>query len=289
MVTFPGYAPLYVAKELGLFGDVNVNLLRIESIGDLRSALLAKRIDIYLASFDIFQSIEGRAPIGKMIYAIDESVGADGIVADGSIRRVGDLVGKKVGVEPGFPPHFVLTYQLFKAGLRLSDLNVIDMPSGDIPSAFAANQIEVGATYEPFLSTCLAQRNGAKVIASSADTPGLITDFMVASEDAIREKKDSLKAVIRGWNAALAKISESPNATNEIMGKAFGVPATEMAEFATVVKWLGGNENQALFNGGQGSLFAGRFNEVNEALRLNNSAIYQAKIVDSVDLSFLNS
>ncbi|MDP7247901.1 MAG: hypothetical protein QF741_04740, partial [Candidatus Peribacteraceae bacterium] len=32
MVTFPGYAPLYLAKEKDLFNDVDVNLVRIEAI-----------------------------------------------------------------------------------------------------------------------------------------------------------------------------------------------------------------------------------------------------------------
>ena len=39
MVTFPGYAPLYLAKEKNLFPDVDVALVRIESIGDLREAI----------------------------------------------------------------------------------------------------------------------------------------------------------------------------------------------------------------------------------------------------------
>ena len=37
MVTFPGYAPLYLAKEKNLFPNVDVTLVRIESIGDLRA------------------------------------------------------------------------------------------------------------------------------------------------------------------------------------------------------------------------------------------------------------
>ncbi|MDX8399194.1 MAG: hypothetical protein R8K20_02975 [Gallionellaceae bacterium] len=41
MVTFPGYAPLYLAKEKGFFKDLNVELVRIEAIGDLRAAMLS--------------------------------------------------------------------------------------------------------------------------------------------------------------------------------------------------------------------------------------------------------
>lgn len=289
LVTFPGYAPFYLAEKLALFGDTKVNLLRIESIGDLRSALLAGRIDAYLATFDIYQAIEGREPVGKIIYGIDESFGADGIVTAPGISTIDDFRGKKVGVEPGFPPHFVLTYALYKAGLKLSDLEVIDMPSGDVPSAFASGQIDIAATYEPFLSNCLSTVEGASLVLSSADTPGLITDFIVASERALKEKPTQIADVISGWEAALKEIQSNPSVSYEIMGSAFGFPAEEMAEFATVVNWLGKAENLKLFENGSDSTAHVRFREVNEALVLNNPQNHISNPESSFELQFISS
>ena len=109
MVTFPGYAPLYLAKEKNLFPDINVNLVRIESIGDLRAAMNSGQIDMYAATYDIFQAADKDAP-GVGFMSVDESHGADGIVASSGINSLRDLKGKTVGSEPGFPAYFILQY-----------------------------------------------------------------------------------------------------------------------------------------------------------------------------------
>jgi len=288
MVTFPGYGPLYVARDLGLFQNVDVNLIRIEAVGDLRSALLGGRIDMYLATYDIFESIETRAPIGKMVYAIDTSVGADGVAVDGSIKSVSDVVGRRIGAEPGFPPHFVLTFMLYKAGHKLSDSTIIDMPSGDVPSAFASGNIDVAATYEPYLSKCLGVRPNSKILVSSANIPGLISDFMVASEDAIAQKTEAIKNVITGWERALNVISTKPDTAFPIMAKAFNVSVGDMRDFARVVKWLGAAENRHLFTSkGEDGVYQ-RYSEVNKALRLNNAAITASSARDFVIPKFVN-
>lgn len=273
MVTFPGYAPLYVANELSLFGGIKVNLVRIEDIGNLRTALRANKIDAYLATYDIYQSIQGQAPIGKMIYAIDTSVGADGVAADSSIHDIADIVGQTIGAEPGFPPHFVLTYMLYKLGKKLSDATVIDMPSGDVPSAFASGKIKVAATYEPYLSKCLQLRPNAKLLASSKDLPGLVTDFIVASDEALTSKRPALNALIAGWNRALERIRAQPKETNAIMSHAFNVSAQDMADFAGVVKWLSLADNKAMFSGSGDASVYRRYDEVNAALRLNDPKV----------------
>lgn len=288
MVTFPGYGPLYVARDLGLFQNVDVSLVRIESIGDLRSALLANRIDMYLATYDIFQSIEGRPPVGKMIYAIDTSVGADGVAVDGSIKSVRDLVGRRIGAEPGFPPYFVLTYMLYKAGHKLSDATIIDMPSGDVPSAFASGNIDVAATYEPYLSKCLGVRQNSKLLVSSANLPGLVSDFMVASDAAVAQKSDALKEVIAGWERALSTVATKPDSAFPIMAKAFNVSVSDMHDFAKVVKWLGPAENRHLFTSkGEDGVYQ-RYEEVNKALRLNNSALTASTARDFVIPNFVH-
>lgn len=287
MVTFPGYAPLYVAKSQKTFPGVDVDLVRIESIGDLRSAMLAGRIDMYLATYDIFQSIETRPPVGKMVYAIDTSIGADGVAVDGGIKDVAELVGRKIGAEPGLPPHFVLTYMLYKAGHKLSDTVVVDMPSGDVPSAFASGHVDVAATYEPYLSKCLGERKNSRLLMSSADLPGLVTDFMVVSDEAIAKKPEAVKAVIKGWEKALDLVVARPDETFPIMAKAFDVPVEDMREFAKVVKWLGPEDNKRLLLSRGGDSAYGRYDDVNNALRLNNPAVTRSSSQDFILSSFV--
>ncbi|OGH87789.1 MAG: hypothetical protein A3J93_05140 [Candidatus Magasanikbacteria bacterium RIFOXYC2_FULL_42_28] len=248
MVTFPGYGPLYVAEEKGFFGDLDVELVRIESIGDIRAAMRSGAVNMYAATYDIFQSTKGVAPEGIGFVVIDESHGADGVAVAGGINSVADLRGKKVAAEPGFPPYLVLQYLLNKEGMTLADLDFQDMPTVDAGNAFAAGKLSAAGIYEPALSASVAAHSGAKVLASSADVPGLIQDLLFADEKFTKENPQVLEKVADGYFKALDYINTNHDDAYQIMAKAFGVSVPEMEDFKTGVSWVSKEENKKLFN-----------------------------------------
>src|SRR5215216_498336 len=85
MVTFAGYAPLYLAKEKGFFGETPLDLKRIEEIPSIRAALVRGDLDAYLATPDIALNITSQPP-GKAVWAIDESAGGDGVAVAPGIK-----------------------------------------------------------------------------------------------------------------------------------------------------------------------------------------------------------
>lgn len=248
MVTFPGYAPFYLAKEKNLFEGVDIELVRIEAIGDLRAALKSGAIDIYLATPDIFQSTDQTEPPGIAFLAVDESHGADGVAVSSGITDISQLKGKKVGAEPGFPPYFILQFMLNKANLTLADINFKDLSSQDAGNAFVAKSLDAVGTYEPYLSKSVSLRKGSKVLISSKDLSGLIVDFAFASEKFIKEKPEVLKKIAEGWFKAVEYWQTNQDESATIMGKAFGVSKEEMIDFKSGVSWLTLVENQKLFD-----------------------------------------
>jgi len=249
MVTFPGYAPLYLADEKAMWGsDLDVELVRIESIGDLRAAMKTGDIDMYAATYDIFEAVDKTEPMGIAFLAVDESHGGDGVVVQEGINSLEDLRGKTVGAEPGFPPYFILQSLLNEKGMTLADVNFKDVTSQDAGNAFVAGQLDVAATYEPYLSISADKVPGAKILVSSADTPKLIVDFLFASDDLVKNNPEVLKNVARGWFSAVDYWKANPTESYEIMGTAFGVSADEMADFKTGVSWLNLADNKTLFD-----------------------------------------
>lgn len=248
MVTFPGYAPLYLAKEKGFFEGVDVELTRIEAIGDIRAAMRSGTINMYAATYDIYQSTKDVAPNGIGFLVVDESHGADGVAIAADINSVQDLRGKKVGAEPGFPPYLVLQYLLDKEDMTLKDLDFQDMPTTDAGNAFAAGQLAAAGIYEPALSASVKARSGAKVFASSADIPGLVQDLLFADEKLAREHPQALERVAAGYFKALAYIETNPDDAYQIMANAFNVSVQEMQDFATGVSWISKEENVKLFD-----------------------------------------
>src|SRR3989339_1250662 len=248
MVTFPGYAPLYVAKEKSFFEGLDVELTRIESIGDIRAAMRGGGINMYAATYDIYQSTKDVAPNGVGFLVIDESHGADGVATAANVNSIKDLRGKKVGAEPGFPPYLVLQYLLDKEGMTLKDLDFQDMPTTDAGNAFAAGKLVAAGIYEPALSASVKARPGSKVFTSSADIPGLVQDLIFADEKLAKEYPQALEKVAVGYFKAIDYINTNHDDAYQIMAKAFSVSVPEMEDFKTGVSWVSKEENKKLFN-----------------------------------------
>ena len=248
MVTFPGYAPLYVAKEKGFFEGVDVELTRIESIGDIRAAMRSGDVNMYAATYDIYQSVKDVAPSGIGFLVVDESHGADGVATMANINSIKDLRGEKVGAEPGFPPYLVLQYLLAKEGMTLKDLDFQDMPTTDAGNAFAAGKLVAAGIWEPTLSASVKARPGSKVFASSADIPGLVQDLIFADEKLAKEHPQALEKVAAGYFKALDYINSNHDDAYQIMAKAFNVSVEEMEDFKSGVSWIDKAENIKLFD-----------------------------------------
>lgn len=248
MVTFPGYAPLYLAKEKGFFEGVDVELKRIESIGDIRAAMSSGDINVFAATYDIYQSTKDVAPTGIGFLGMDESHGGDGIAVSDEIASISDLRGKSVAAEPGFPPYLILQYLLSKEGMTLNDVNFQDVPTTDAGSAFAAGKLDAAGIYEPALSASVSARKGATVLASSKDTPGLIQDLLFADERLAQENPEVLELVAAGWFRALEYIATNEDDAYAIMADAFAVTPAEMKDFQSGITWLDKQDNLALFD-----------------------------------------
>jgi len=288
MVTFAGYAPLYLAKEQHFFGDLDVQLQRIEDIPSIRAAVLKGDLDAYLATPDIALDTNA-APPGKAVWAIDESAGGDGVIVSGDIKKLQDLKGKTVGAEPGLPPRFVLMYLLFKNGMSVSDVNLKDMSTQDAASAFTAGKLDGAGIYEPYLTTAKQQRSGSRVVISSAETPGMIVDLIFAGDGVIAKRPDAIKTVVAGWRQAMAFIKSNPDTAYPIMAKAFNLPLDEFKDAVSGIKWLDLDDNKRLFGtkDAPGPLFK-NFGIVVDVLKRNRSSAYPAKASNYLIRDFVN-
>jgi NitT/TauT family transport system substrate-binding protein len=288
MVTFAGYAPLYLAKEKGFFGDLDVQFQRIEEVPSIRAAVVKGDLDAYLATPDIAMDTNAAAP-GKAVWAIDESAGGDGIVVSESIAKLQDLKGKTVAVEPGLPPSFVLMYLLYKNNMTTQDISLKDMSTQDAATAFIGKKVDAAGIYEPYLSNAQKERPGSKVVISSAQTPGLIVDLIFVRDETIKQRPDAIKTIISGWRQAVAYINSNPDDAFDIMAKAFNLPVAEFKDAAGGVKWLDLDENKQLFGTKQtpGPLFA-NFGVVVDVLKRNRPGTFPARASNYLVRDFVN-
>jgi NitT/TauT family transport system substrate-binding protein len=289
MVTFAGYAPLYLAQQEGYFGNLDVQLIRIEDIPSIRAAMARKDLDAYLATPDIALDTN-TAPPGKAVWAIDESAGGDGVVVAGSVRGIESLKGKKVAAEPGLPPYFVMLYLLDKAGLSKSDVAVQDMSTQDAAAAFASKAVDAAAIYEPYLSTAVKQRPGSRVAISSKQAPDLVVDLIFVRNDLIDFRRADIDTIISGWRKALAFLRAHPDEAYPIMAKAFNLSVNDFKDSSGGVVWLDLADNQRLLgtDASPGVLYK-NFAVVRDVLKHNRPEVFMSQPENYLDRSFVRS
>jgi NitT/TauT family transport system substrate-binding protein len=289
MVTFAGYAPLYLAKEKGFFGDLEVNLKRIEEIPSIRAGMSNGELEAYLATPDIALDTNSKPP-GRAVWAIDESAGGDGVVVAGDIHDLSGLKGKKIAAEPGLPPHFVLLYLLYQNGLSSKDVSIQDMTTQNAAAAFTSKSVDAAGIYEPYLSTAEKQRPGSRVVISSKQTPDMIVDLIFVGDNVIASRSADISKIIAGWRKAMDFIKSNPDEAYAIMAKSFNLSVSDFKDTVSGIVWTDIADNRRLFgtDNSPGPLYK-NFTVVRDVLRRNRSEVFDAKPEDHLTRSFIQA
>ncbi len=190
----------YAIEEQGLFEKygANVELVEFAQYTDVIQALDTGSVD-----GSIMGITEAVAPIIndiglEVVCMTDYSSGMDGIVAAKGIESVADLKGKTIATNIGTMNHMLLLSALEKAGLSESDVTITNMSEGDAAAALIGGSIDAASIFDPQMSKA-AQESGGKIIFSSKDLPGELSDVMLFSKDAVENRSDDVKGVVEAW------------------------------------------------------------------------------------------
>ena len=99
-----GFGPLFIAQEKGFFAreGVEVELIRIEEHTTTYAGLYSGQIDAVAAAFqDAPAFSDPDEALLVCVLMLDDSRGADGILASRDIRTIADLKGRSVAVLHG--------------------------------------------------------------------------------------------------------------------------------------------------------------------------------------------
>src|SRR5579864_6861856 len=221
--TWPGFAPLYIARDKGFFRKhgVDVAFVRLEVTRELYAAMQLDRADMMAGGVGttvLYLKAPGEY---QYICATDDSNGGDGIVAVKAVTSLADLRGKKVSVPVNSISEFYLNYVLRQVGIKESELNVIEMSAEEAGKAFIAKELDAAVTWEPWLSRAKATNFGRTLIDSSVN-PGVVSDVIIAKKNFITKHPAAAKAIVAGWNEAVTFLNANPQEAIDIMAKGMG-------------------------------------------------------------------
>lgn len=249
-----GYFPLSIAQEKGFFAQQGVEVELVVN-PDPYSMILdfsAGKADGMPWTMEVVVRILAKEPDVRVVLNSGQTAGADVIVARPEIETIADLRGKTIAAKAGATGEMLVTEMLQRSGLGIDDVTLVDVSEQDLVAHLQDGVIQAGHTWQPYAAQ--AMRNGARVLFSTKETPGLFADFTLFRGSILREQPDDVRAFIRAWFQAVEYWQAHPEEGNEIIGRAMNIPpgdiSTEGYEFFSLAdvqrRFAPGNDPSSL-------------------------------------------
>jgi len=282
---WPGYYPMAIAVEKGFFEKHGVQVEPVfyavyaNQAPDLASGMIDGALITMNDTF--FDAISKDIEI---VLILDNSDGAEQIVASSGISNLKDLRGKRIGFASSSVNSKLLIRQMLKDnGISISEVTLIDVPVDKIPDAIPS-RIDAGYTYEPYTFAALSKGN--KTIYTTANVPGLGVDVLAFRKDIVQNRPEDVKAFIAAWFEALQYWQDHPADGNAIIAKATGLKPEEIS--LEGVKMFDQNANLKAFT--QGTDYTSIYFAAQDELQFivdSGDITNPVKINDLLDPSFL--
>ena len=186
---------------------INVNISIINDATQSSNALISGSLDAagYTVNRTAFLSNKfSEAGVDVVMpYITNFSNGGDGIIAKSSITSVTDLVNAKIGVPQFSEAHSLVVWFVNQSDLTeeekqqiINNLIFFETPD-EAAKAFFAGQIDVAATWEPYL-TQAQNMSDAHILFSTASSSSLIMDGILFNKEFVDKYPEVVTAFIDG-------------------------------------------------------------------------------------------
>ncbi|MDO9352089.1 MAG: aliphatic sulfonate ABC transporter substrate-binding protein [Solirubrobacteraceae bacterium] len=229
--TWVGFGPWYIAEKKGYFDDhgVDVEITNFDDYGAELAAVSSGQVDgANYATNAWLQQLSQGVEL-DLVMMEDRSTTADAVIGGPGIASLDDLVGKTVAYETGTTSELLYLAALDAAGIDPEEITHVELHADQAGSALIAGQVDAAVTYEPYISTALAQDGGATVIYSADEIPGIISDGLVVDPDYIEANPDTVSGMTAAWNDAVEFLADNPDEGRQIIADALGAQSDDLA------------------------------------------------------------
>lgn len=224
--TWPGYEPVYLGQDLGLFGDSRIRPVKLPSSTETMAAFRRKTIEAAALTLDEALTLAQFDDDFAIVLIADISNGADVLLGRPEAKSLKDLRGKRIGVETTAVGAYMLARALQQAGLKQDDVKVVGLGAHEHEASFRAGKIDAVVTFEPVRTRLLA--SGARLLFDSSRIPNEILDVIIVRRDYLKKHPAVVANFVRGWFRALSYMSERPSDAAEKMKGRLKLNAAEV-------------------------------------------------------------
>jgi len=238
---YAGWMPWAYAEQAGIVKKwsekyhVNIKVVQINDYVESLNQYTAGKLDgVTAANMDALTIPAAAGKDTTVLMVGDYSNGNDGLILkDGA--ALADVKGRPVNLVENSVSHYLLARALENAGLKMTDVKVVNTSDADIVAAFSAKETKAVVTWNPQLSE-IEKQPGAKLVFNSSQIPAEILDTLIISTETLKANPDLGKALTGIWYETLSIMSKDDaagKAAREAMAKASG---TDLAGFESQLK-----------------------------------------------------
>jgi len=290
---WPGWVAWQVAIDKGWFKEAGVDVsFEWFDYSASMDAFAAGKIDaVTMTNGDALVTGSGGGK-STMIMLTDYSNGNDMIVAKPGIKSLKDLKGKKVSVEPGLVEHLLLLNGLKKAGMKESDVILVNAKTNEMPQMLASADIAAVGAWQPISGQAMAGVPGSKPIYTSADEPGLIYDVLAVNPVSVKSHRAEWQKIVKVWDRVVKYIDDpktQPDAV-KIMSARVGLTPEAYLPLLKGTKLLSLSEGKKIYVKGAGFKSLYGSSKTADSFNVANGVYKTPENVDSyIDPSFTNA
>lgn len=223
ITSWPAYEYLYLAEQqqLGRAHGLRLRIKQYSSLADQRAAYVRGDLGVMATTLPeaiaICQEAPQRCP--ALILVLDESQGADRLLARLPIRRQEQLIGRRVGLERTVLAEYLLLRSFGERPVQLDQelTLVFDGPVG-LVQALQRGDLDAIVSYDPHALPLLADPAVVELF-SSSQIPGEVVDVLAVDPALAVERGSALQALVRTWWEARAYALRYPHQAVAVMAQ----------------------------------------------------------------------
>ncbi len=223
---WPGYEPLYLARDLDRWPHQNIRLIEFPSASEVLRAFRNHSIEAASLTLDEVLLLRQQNIPVTIVLIHDISAGGDGIVAKSNIANVPQLKGRRVALEAGALGALVITRALEQHNMQLSDIEVINTDASMHERVFINDEADAVVTFDP-IRTRLLQLGGREIF-NSKEIPGEIVDVLAVHNDILTNNPNRIKQLLKSWFKALSYMEHNMDEAAAIMAKRLKISPKEV-------------------------------------------------------------
>ena len=124
---WPGYEPLYLARDLGFFDEKKISLFELPSADITVASFRNHSTDLATLTIDETLTLLHDGMKMKILIVLDISNGGDVVMARPEIKKLQDIKGKRISIMNIPLGLYMLNRLLTKAGVDRSEVEVFPM------------------------------------------------------------------------------------------------------------------------------------------------------------------